>query len=745
MKWGAQALSAIILFIFSISATGVHTTFANRSAIQETIIAKYNLKELPSGTKYANQIDSLIEKYKDNSKVLTELKNRSSKVLAKYPNPKSTSEQEIVAIMSYIHSKAILELDTLDQKTELLKRQKIEAEKAKIVETTLEEIQNSQLTSSEEKEVEKEILKIQKQIVDKSNSLIIELRDELEQYYNYKQKWDLSINADIKLENNKQFNVKALFENYEIIANNFDSQITTDIDLFFQEVSKETSQDAVYKFSAEADLISNEGEMYLLLKDLLAEGKNIDDAIDTLKLFAQENKYVKISDENSKIVYDALNNFNLDSFLEKSKHISEQPFLKAYKKEGNTYSLIPTQYACKTIKENMSKIYSYIGSDCNNSQYEELLTEFIKAGSLQLEINGNTNTLSFIVDENSLSMSYDDNNILAIIAHLQNGTGDKFHLDYKMSEYLNIEFEDLWYSSDLNFVFESTLDKENNFTFIDSLYSNIGKTEWATTTIADLSLKNRNIVWNWNSQTPKYDYTNRKYIPGKKLQAQLKGQNNYDNTLKDLTVTFSDDKGLSGSLTYENKTLSGTLKDINDNSKLDINFSAKYDSYEKLIRDGYLNINFKERKRELNTATWTYSYSWDLKEIFTTDIKIENKNITGKIIVNDQEKKIFTMNIGGNYNNKSCNLEFDFVIHNILDSNNDSSENPLNWKLAIKVDQQSNRGDLDINFNAQDSQDLIDIKVDIENRSTIEYGKFNISLPTNFIELEELLSNQIDM
>jgi len=59
---------------------------------------------------------------------------------------------------------------------------------------------------------------------------------------------------------------------------------------------------------------------------------------------------------------------------------------KAYEKNGDKYSLIPTKYACDKFKELNAKFDPWNGSTCSDSQYERMLKKLAESGDLYIEI-----------------------------------------------------------------------------------------------------------------------------------------------------------------------------------------------------------------------------------------------------------------------------------------------------------------------------------------------------------------------
>jgi hypothetical protein len=76
--------------------------------------------------------------------------------------------------------------------------------------------------------------------------------------------------------------------------------------------------------------------MYILLKDLeVIDEENIKEFksfIESAKEIAKKNKYIKYSDNESKIALDMFKNLNPQNILADGKNILSKPMFKAYKK-----------------------------------------------------------------------------------------------------------------------------------------------------------------------------------------------------------------------------------------------------------------------------------------------------------------------------------------------------------------------------------------------------------------------------
>lgn len=370
------------------------------------------------------------------------------------------------------------------------------------------------LTSDEKWLVEKEILTLQSLLFDTSKSYIETLTHDLKKLTSYEEKGNSKI--DISLDENFLWTLQATFDfnNYIVKNNLLDSDISGNISL-------KTNYQPTYgngfewELSTFASLIQKDGEMYALLRDLNFQVNNesISWVLDSLKAQFSKNTYLKIpSDENTKMIFGTLQNLSLEWIFSEWKNIFFQPLLQAYQKSGNTYYLVPTQYACEKYFELEQKLQFsnrwYTPKTCSSTVYQAFVKEFVTMWELYLTLWDGKNTFWYYFtdtyDKTTFDFSFDYSseyieNVDIIITPDQSKYKDEwFSFHYQRAEflksYLNAE------SGKYTAHFEAELDQNNHFISIDS-YINFNKDF-----VWEMALKNKKLTGFYIIKERGYDY-----------------------------------------------------------------------------------------------------------------------------------------------------------------------------------------------------------------------------------------------
>lgn len=249
------------------------------------ILSKSQLSETVKWRKYVNQIDNLVEQYKNNQAILEKLQNRLKTVFEKLQNDTSTKNKELKNIVNYFYFKVVL----------VLEEQWIEEAQEEV-----ESIYTQTLSEEEQDLINEKLVNIQLNLFDSSTSLLEKLMEEFDELSNYEEKWDFNLDFNFSWE--QLWNIEANFDmnSYVWKASNFDSQISGDIDINY--ISDINWKNQSLNLSTFLDFISNWGDIYLLLQDLNVSQENLDfltNQIEKIKQVAEENKYIKYTDENS--------------------------------------------------------------------------------------------------------------------------------------------------------------------------------------------------------------------------------------------------------------------------------------------------------------------------------------------------------------------------------------------------------------------------------------------------------------
>jgi hypothetical protein len=144
------------------------------------------------------------------------------------------------------------------------------------------------------------------------------------------------------------------------------------------------------EMSSFIDFISKEGQIYALVKDLnITTEENLDDfqdILDNLKELAQENKYIELSEQQTLEAMKVLKSFNPDLLFKDAQDLFAKPMFTAYKKEGEVFHIIPTKYACDSLKVLANKFDPFSPDSCTDSQYDEIVEELITQGELTMTL-----------------------------------------------------------------------------------------------------------------------------------------------------------------------------------------------------------------------------------------------------------------------------------------------------------------------------------------------------------------------
>jgi hypothetical protein len=111
--------------------------------------------------------------------------------------------------------------------------------------------------------------------------------------------------------------------------------------------------------------------------------------LDEVKKMFSENKYLNLTDENSKEVTQMLLALSPAELLNTTEGVMKKSFLTPYKKEGNKYFLIPTRHACENYFKLDNFLNSYNSSwyeptECTDSVYKSMVNEVKNMGQFYI-------------------------------------------------------------------------------------------------------------------------------------------------------------------------------------------------------------------------------------------------------------------------------------------------------------------------------------------------------------------------
>ncbi len=605
--------------------------------VKQVILSKIDLKKIKSWDIYKIKIDELIYKIKDNEKALNNLSSKIIEIRAQVSKlPTSTRTKKVSAILNYLDTKVNLEKFRLSlKKSENLINEKNTTKDN--LEKRLEEMQTSTLSKADTKKINDKIVQIQLNTLKQVNNKIEILWKDFKKLTNHETKGDFKFNMDV--DHDLIWKVKSTLElnNYKVKSSWFNSQFSGELKILIDSSFK--WQDAFkIQLSSFIDFITKDENMYILINKLNIENESSDlfikEQLEILKKIAEKNKYIKFSSEDTTQILESLKNLNPSKIL-------SQPLLKAYKKQGNRYYLIPTKYACDTLKELSNVFDPFNGSKCSESQYNNFLEEMAEVGELYMEIWTHKHKLGFdmfpqpdVKSWNSYII-FTNTSIDKIKSELLAKDSEGFKLEYIKNQKLDFTLNIYgWHKDQFKIKFNSILNNKNQFTFIDSSidFQENNNSPDAELLNAKLTLKNRNIVWNfeYSNKSPSLNDVLRE--PWHKITSTLTWKLNRNNKIQDLNFSISWSK-------------------INPQEKfLDAEFTKNFSNY-----------TFKLHIME------------DEYNSLKTDIKLQNKNISWTTTIVLDEKEFLKITHSWKY-------EKDYLkLNNKIDFNDNPFSNNLLW------------------------------------------------------------------
>ena len=313
----------------------------------------------------------------------------------------------------------------------------------------------STLTDKEKQKIEKEILKLQTNILNNYKATLNKLASDFKKLTNYEEYWNSRIEFNIDEKSFWAASGSLDLKNYKIKNAVLDSDISTEVLL---NVNYSPIYGSWFKFdlTKTASLISKDGEMYVLFKDLdfKVSDEDIQKNLEEFKKQFNDNKYIKLpADEQSKMIFGYINNFNLKNFYNQAENVLSKPLLTTYKKSWNKYLLVPTKYACDIFFElgenfNFWK-YWYKPKKCSENVYKSFIKEFIKYWEFYLILD-KENTLGFYLKKDNLVIDsfvkYNKQNNFVEISFNVKSTNLTWNLTLKNKKiswfYI---YKDMWY------------------------------------------------------------------------------------------------------------------------------------------------------------------------------------------------------------------------------------------------------------------------------------------------------------
>jgi hypothetical protein len=723
-------------------------------AIKQILISKNDLKKMKNWPKYIKTIDTLAEKLKKDPKRLDKVSTNIQNALIKLNDKQnlSSNEQLIYHILTYLDAR--IEFIKLDNTQELL-----DAEETAFNQI-LESVRNPNISESYKKALETAIINIQTNLLDKAQQDINSIIWEFETYFNYENTGDFEMDLNIDHESIWVVHAEIKLSDYVTQNVNFDSRFKSHLSAMIDATPK--GGDAVkLEMKSFIDFISKDENYYALIKDLdIITEENLDEVqefIDTLKELAQENKYIEFSSPESQQAMEMVKSIHPDNLFNDAKVLFAKPMFTAYKKQWETYSIIPTKYACDTLKVLANKFDPFNPDSCTGDQYDNFIKYMLSFWELTMTL-GKENILAYTahktndLDAFDASITFTDESItkinVNIIPDQEKYINEKAVLSYEKNKSLNIDlFID---KGDFKVNFDGILDKNNKFSSIKHSthfkdYSDL--LDW------NLVLKNRKITGNFSAISSKgnYNYETGEY---EKVQwdgffSEISGSTNSKNELKSLNITFNGkDKGeeyINWEFLYDLPKIK-LIANINDRYlKSNIIFDWQWNSLHKKLDQFSTSIEVLNKERIYNEETYSYENTEKETKVFDLNYSLENKKITGNMkILDDKWEFIFSVNSKWEYEKNKMSLDNNIEINKIFISSltqDIENENPI-ININFWYDYTNNNANSDLFINAMFEWNKV-LDLNIKNTGTIEYKKIDIKKPINTNLYQDVLWDDI--
>ncbi len=748
--WILKKFFAIFLLIFfSLNIFGasiVSAKTSNWEIMKNIIIYKQELKKTKKWADYIKALDSFIEN--SSNEKLEKVSERIDLLLEKNTklNPNILN---LVKYLKYSIDYKLLKKE--NSKTE----EKVEKNKeVKVEEKKEEKLEN--IDESEKQKVRTEVLKLQKNLLDKWEKVFLDIKKGLEENYNVEERWDLDIKFKLDQKNIWNIDYKLFLEDYLAKSNSdFDSSLKWDLKSFLYYNLK---WEGLWELdlSTRVEQISKWWDIYIKLQNFHISNEkwmeDIKEFLDIVKKMWEKESFIKVqSDENTKKVLEFVKNINPKNLKSKSREFENKALFEAYGKDWNKYKLKPTKFACEKYKEFVSVFSPFYGKNCSESQYEDMVKELKDLWNIYMEFNSGETTLGFESNSDEVNIKtfvkYTPSNIKSIsfeaIPLEERFKWEYIKFNYLDKSHLNFNYIINW--ATLNF--NSKLDFNNKFKDIDF---NLKSKENKST--ANLKLKNNKITWKFNLVESWYDYNDKewKVIDRHNIKWTIIWNTSGDNSLDNLTIDYTwkdlikNEENLKWKFSLKKDYIEFNVKMSGEWIKFDFQLNSKFDEKYFPI-DWKLRLDVFKKDGKLDLNTYKYNYSWDFKKVFTTDINIKSREIKWITKAIDN----FTINHSWWISNERLDLENSFVVEKkMIEEINNSNEvlNPdfekvrsVNWNFNIKSEFSSNNSNLSVNsFINLNNKEVMNFS--LKNNSNISKEKeVFIETPKDYIELEDLI------
>lgn len=655
-------LSALLLLspIFQVSAYDIIDD--KKIAVKNILVTKSQLKKLKNWDEYINAMDNFAEKIKESEEKLDSIKIKINLAINKIESKKrqwnvlSRNETQLLSILKYLDARiTFMQLD-IKQKNENATEEKIQ--------NILDTVNNPNINDSDKKKVEDAIITIQKNLLEKTKQSTKNILWDFEDYFNYESQGDFEMNFDIDHDSVGKVKAEMKLSDYITQNSNFDSRFQWYISAMIDTLPK--WEEAIQaELSSFIDFISTDGQLFALVKDLKIVNEDqldeIEEVISIMKTLAKENNYIEIPDSGNVAVMEMLQSFHPDNFFNDAEKLFLKPMFTAYEKKWDVYSIIPTKYACDSLKVLTNKFDPFSPNSCTDSQYKDIIKDIISEWELTMTL-GNENILKYsytadnTVETFDITVAFTDSSInkfdINIIADQKKYKNEQFILSYWKNQYLDIDFYANKWEFDFNFT--SILDSNNKFSEIThSAYIQ----SWNDIFTSNLTLKNKSISWTlkiesdiseYNYDTGKYEKNGSEYIG-----ANISGNTNYQNELNNINITYIGNDGeknyLNGELVYNLPHLKFVSKYKDEYWNAEFIFDGQWNNFNKNFDSFTAQAEIKETESNYNYETYEYESTWVEEKIFDMNYTLTSWNVNGTLNAYDNDEVMFWIVTSGTY------------------------------------------------------------------------------------------------
>lgn len=667
--------------------------------------------------KYIKIVDKFIEKYGDDKEKIEEILKKISPLIEEW----KISDSETLYIIKYINYSCLISLASITQLNE---------------DENLNDILSETITESDKKIIEDKIMLLQSNALEKWKNLMNNITKEFDHQTNYEEKWNLDIDLNVDYEQLWKISWYLKLNDYTSSASWFDSQIKWELEAFLNAIPK-WEDEIKLKLNSLIDVISKDWNLYVLLEKLnISDEKwveEIKDTLDKIKNIAENNQYIKISDEQSQNTQQILKFLNPNNIINDYWKILSKPLVSAYKKEGNKYFLKPTKFACDSFKEIANKFDPLNPTTCSDKQYEDLLKSFVKTWEFYAEILDNNVTkiwFNWNINESELIknqwyITFNDSNILELSYNTDSQTQWSLNLEYIHNSKLDFVYKNS--DSEISFIWKlNNNNKYSNFVF------NLSSSIWYNNISSNISLKD-NVIDGWFVINDNYSK--------KIITWNIKWETDKNDKISTLLVNYiwKDDKQeyLSWKIAFWNSNFIFSNDYVSEYSKSNVLISLNLDE-NNIPTNWDIKMNFYNKLWSFDYETYEYKYDSDYSKSFDLDINIDNKKISWKSNIYSNWELLLNILHSWSFDLKKFESYNSYNFSDNFSKNLNLEEWELvSWKFNISSNTSENNNNANILLNVLFGNKEI-FNFSIENISTREYKSINITTPSNYIEMKDI-------